>query len=51
MAKLTSEQAAAVHARLERTIGYLVRLRERMEKVGFVSTDRLLSKCARPRMP
>jgi hypothetical protein len=39
--ELTREQAAAVHARLERTIGYLCRLRERMTKVGFEITDPL----------
>ena len=41
MAKLTHEQAAAVRDRLWRTTGYLVRLRERMQQVGFIHTDRL----------
>ena len=41
MSKLTHEQAAAVRDRLWRTTGYLVRLRERMQQVGFLHTDRL----------
>jgi hypothetical protein len=41
MKELTPEQAEAVGRRLSRTVGYLVRLRERMDQVGFVSTDRL----------
>lgn len=41
MATITREQAAAVRDRLQPTIGYVVRLRERMGKVGFVPGDRL----------
>jgi hypothetical protein len=41
MNTLTREQVEAVGKRLGPTIGYLVRLRERMGKVGFVPGDRL----------
>jgi hypothetical protein len=38
---LTREQAAALNERLVPKLRYVVLLRERMDKVGFVSTDRL----------
>jgi hypothetical protein len=41
MAKLTPEQVAAVFKRLHSTTGYLVRMRERMQQLGFIHTDRL----------
>jgi hypothetical protein len=39
--ELTTEQAKKVHNALARTLGYLSRLRERLEKVGFVPSDPL----------
>jgi len=39
--KLTPEHAAAVFKRLHSTTGYLVRMRERMQQLGFLHTDRL----------
>jgi len=42
--KLTREQAAAVFKRLHSTTGYLVRMRERMERIGFLPSDRLLQR-------
>ena len=41
MTKLTREQAAAVAKSVGPLLGYLVRLRQRMEKVGFLPGDPL----------
>ena len=47
MDKLTHEQAAALGKRLGPTVGYLFRLRERLEKVGFAQTDKLYQRVCR----
>jgi hypothetical protein len=39
--KLTREQAAALNERIGPMVAYLVRLRERMTKVGFPMVDPL----------
>jgi hypothetical protein len=38
---LTREQAAAVSAKIGPMLGYLVRLRQRIDKVGFLPGDPL----------
>jgi hypothetical protein len=39
--KIRRSQAKELHRRLQPSLGYLYRLRERIQKVGFVPNDKL----------
>jgi hypothetical protein len=42
--KIKRSHAKELHRRLHPTVGYLSRLRERMQKVGFVTSDPLFER-------